>query len=114
MVVIQVQVGKNIIEDVLINGRASVNIITKNLVTKLGLPKPRPSPYHLKMVDQNITRPLGIIRNLKIHIHGIPYRTTFIVLKNSVVDSNYSMLLGLLHMIEVTMSLLFKVIGSRN
>jgi hypothetical protein len=28
MVVIQVQVGKNIVEDVLINERASVNIIT--------------------------------------------------------------------------------------
>jgi hypothetical protein len=38
MVVIQVQVGKNTIEDVLLDGRASVNIITKNLITKLGFP----------------------------------------------------------------------------
>jgi hypothetical protein len=29
MVVIQVQVGKNIVEDVLLDGRASVNIIQK-------------------------------------------------------------------------------------
>ncbi len=36
MVIIQIQVGENIVEDVLINGRASVNIITKNLITKLG------------------------------------------------------------------------------
>jgi len=50
--IIQVQVGKNIIEDVLIDGsRASVNIIIKNLKTKLGLPKPRSAPYHFKMVD---------------------------------------------------------------
>jgi hypothetical protein len=41
-----------------------------------------------------MTKPLGIIRNLKIHIHGIPYVTTFIVLQNNVVDSSYSMLLG--------------------
>jgi hypothetical protein len=41
-----------------------------------------------------MTRPLGIIRNLKIHIHDIPYTATFIVLKNSVVDSSYYMLLG--------------------
>ncbi len=47
MAVIQIQVGKNIVEDVLINGRASVNIIIKNLITKLGLPKPRQAPYHL-------------------------------------------------------------------
>jgi hypothetical protein len=51
MVVIQVQVGKNIIEDVLLDGGASVNIIIKNIITKLGLPKPRPTPYHLKMAD---------------------------------------------------------------
>jgi hypothetical protein len=41
-----------------------------------------------------MTKPLGIIKNLRIHIHGIPYVTTFIVLKNSVVGSNYFMLLG--------------------
>jgi hypothetical protein len=51
MVVIQVQVGKNIVEDVLIDGGASVNIITENLITKLGLPKPRLAPYHCRMVD---------------------------------------------------------------
>jgi hypothetical protein len=78
----------------LINGRASVNIIIENFRTKLGLPKLKPTPYHLRMANQNMTKVLGIIRNLKIHIHGIPYIGTFNVLKNSVVDSNYSMLLG--------------------
>jgi hypothetical protein len=29
MAIIQVQVGKNVVEDVIINGRPSVNIITK-------------------------------------------------------------------------------------
>jgi hypothetical protein len=94
MVVIQVQVGKNIVEDVLLDEKASVNIITKNLKTKLNLPKPRPVPYHFKMVDHSMIRPLGIIRNLNIHIHGIPYVATFTVLQNNVVNFNYSMLLG--------------------
>ncbi len=85
--------GKNIVEDVLIDGGASVNIIIENLKTKLGLPKPRSTPYHRKMADHNMTKPLKIIKNLKIHIHGIPYIATFIVLKNNVVDSNYIMLL---------------------
>jgi hypothetical protein len=61
--IIQVQVGKNIIEDVLLDGGTSVNIITKNLRKKLGLPKPRPTPYHLKMLDQSMTGPLRIIKN---------------------------------------------------
>jgi hypothetical protein len=51
MAVTQVQVGKNTVEDVLLDGGVSVNIITKNLRTKLGLPKPRLTPYHLRMVD---------------------------------------------------------------
>jgi hypothetical protein len=57
MIVIQVQVGKNIVEDVLLNGRTSVNIIIENLRTKLGLPKLRRAPYHLRMANQNMTKP---------------------------------------------------------
>jgi len=94
MVIFQVQVGKNIVEDVLLDGRISVNIIIENLKTKLSLPKPILVTYHFKMVDQSMTKPLVIIRNLKIHIHGIPYVTTFIILQNNMVDFNYSMLLG--------------------
>ncbi len=45
MVVIQIQFKKNIVEVVLIDGRASVNLITKNLITKLGLPKPKLTTY---------------------------------------------------------------------
>jgi hypothetical protein len=45
------------------------------------------------MADHSMIRPLRIIRNSKIHIDGIPYIATFIVLKNSVVDYSYSMLL---------------------
>ncbi len=46
------------------------------------------------MACQSMIKPVGIIKNLRIHIHGIPYVATFNVLKNSVMDSNYSMLLG--------------------
>ncbi len=46
------------------------------------------------MAYQSMTKPLGIIKKLKIHIHGIQYVTTFAILQNSVVDSNYSILLG--------------------
>jgi hypothetical protein len=82
------------VEDVLIDGGASVNITIENFIKNLNLPKPIPIPYHLRMTNQSMTRPFGIIINLRTHIHGIPYVVTFIVLKNSVVDSNYYMLLG--------------------
>ncbi len=62
MATIQVQVGKIIVEDDMLDGGTKVNIITKNLKKKLGLHKPRVAPYHLRMADQNMTRPLGIIK----------------------------------------------------
>ncbi len=51
MAVIHVQVGKNIVEDVLTNGGASVNITIKNFITNIGLRKPKLAPYCVKMVD---------------------------------------------------------------
>jgi hypothetical protein len=93
MVVIQVQVGKNFIYDVLIDGGSRVNII-EDLKIQSGLSKPNPTFCNLLMADQTIAKPLGLIRDLKIFDHGIPYMVTFIVINNNVLNSNYSMLLG--------------------
>ncbi len=37
---------------------------------------------------------MGLIKDLKIYVHDIPCKTTFIVFQNNVVDFSYSMLLG--------------------
>jgi hypothetical protein len=79
MVVIQVQMGKNII-DVLLDGGLRMNIIIEQLKTRLGLLKPKPTPYNLRMVNQNTTKPIGLIKDLKMYVHGIPYIATFIIL----------------------------------
>jgi len=79
---------------VLLDGGFGINIITKQLRLRLGLPKPKLTPYNLRMVNQTTTKPMGLIRNLKIYVHGIPYINTFTILHNSVVNSSYSMLLG--------------------
>ncbi len=70
---IQVQVGKNFIDDVLINGRSRINIITIDLKVQLGLSELNPTLYNMRMVDQIIAKPFGIVRDLKIFVHGIPY-----------------------------------------
>jgi hypothetical protein len=46
------------------------------------------------MVDQSLMKLVGIIGDLKIHIHGIPYIATFIIMQNNVLDGSYSMLLS--------------------
>jgi hypothetical protein len=55
----------------------------------LGLPKPKLAPYNLRMAYKRTTKPMALIKDLKIYVHDILY-----ILQNNVVDSNYSMLLG--------------------
>ncbi len=72
MVIIQIQIAKNTIDNVLLDGGSSVNIILKQLKTKLGLLKPKLAQYNLKMVDQITTKPMGFIRDLWMYVHNIP------------------------------------------
>jgi len=51
MAIIHVQLGKTFIEDVLLDGGFRVNIITKKLRVYLGLSKPKPTPYNLRMLE---------------------------------------------------------------
>ncbi len=80
MAVIQVQIGKKTIEHVLLDGGFRINIITEQLRLRLGLPKPKLAPYNLRMVDQTTTKPMGLIKDLKIYVHGILCITTFTLL----------------------------------
>jgi hypothetical protein len=81
MAIIQVQIGKNTIKDVLLDGGFGVNIIMEQLRLRLGLPKPKPTPYNLRMANQITTKPMGFIKGLKIYVHGIPYIITLLYFK---------------------------------
>jgi hypothetical protein len=56
MAIIQIQIGNNTIEDVLLDGGFGVNIITEHLRLRLGLLKPKSTPYchnpNLKLVTR--------------------------------------------------------------
>jgi hypothetical protein len=45
------------------------------------------------MANQIVTKPKGLIKDLKIFVHGI-CMITFIVIQSNVLDSNYYMLLS--------------------
>jgi hypothetical protein len=45
------------------------------------------------MVDQARVQPVGLIRKVRIHIHGIPYFINLTVIRNKVNEA-YNMLLG--------------------
>ena len=94
MPVISISIGKNIVDDVLLDGGLGVNVITEEERRKLRLPKPSPAPFNLKMANGTIAKPTGLLRDVKIHIHGIPYIVTLTVIDCQTIKSDYSMLLG--------------------
>ena len=94
MPVISICIGKNVVDDVLLDGGSGVNVITEEEHCKLGLPKPSPAPFNLKMANKTIAKPTGLLRDVKIHIHGIPYIVTLTVIDCQTIKSDYSMLLG--------------------
>jgi len=93
MVVILVYVGKNLVGDVLLDGGLAINIITNSLKKRLGLQIPSPVPFNLKMVNQSLTKPVGLIRDVKFQVHGIPYIATFTVMGQNDGDGSYIMML---------------------
>jgi len=46
------------------------------------------------MVNVTTTKLVYLIKNLKVHIQGIPYMITFVVIKNSALNVSYFMLLS--------------------
>jgi hypothetical protein len=92
--VIAIQVGKETLENVLLDRGSGVNLITEEERIRLGMQTPLPAPYRLRMADQAVVQPVGLIQNVRIHIHGIPYFITLIVIQNKEVNEAYSMLLG--------------------
>jgi hypothetical protein len=52
---------------VFLDGGLSVNIITKQLRIRLGLPKPKLAPYNLRMANQTTTKPIGLIKDLRMY-----------------------------------------------
>jgi hypothetical protein len=61
MVIIDVQIYKHIVENVLLNRRSGMNIIIEKLKAYLGLLKRQLAPYNLWMIDQMIIKLLQLI-----------------------------------------------------
>ncbi len=60
MPIVQVQIGKFEVRDVLLDGRSGVNIISKSLRKKLGLRKPQLTSFVICMADQRKVEPMGL------------------------------------------------------
>jgi hypothetical protein len=77
-----------------LDGRCSVNIISKSLRKKIGLRKLQLAMFVVRMADQRKAQPLGLIRNLKINLGSYVYKTSVTTLNMENGLEAYSMLLG--------------------
>jgi len=55
---------------------------------------PKPTLHKLRMLYQTTIKQVGLVKDLKIHIHGIPYILNFIIIDNNVIDVSFYMLLA--------------------
>jgi hypothetical protein len=56
MAIIQIWIGKNFIEDVILDGGYTVNIILVELRKPLGLSNPKLAPYNPRMAYQTMAK----------------------------------------------------------
>jgi hypothetical protein len=64
------------------------------LKKKLGLRKPKLTPFVVRMVDQRKVQPIGLIRSLKIDLVGCEYKISITMLNMGNETEIYSMFLG--------------------
>ena len=94
MLVVQITIGKALVDNVLLDGGSGVNLMSNNLRKQLGLPQPKPSHYFFKMANQTRVQPVGLFNHFKISIHNIPYTIAVTVVEMADQQVDYSMILG--------------------
>ena len=77
-------------EKVTLDGGAGVNVMSERIRKLLDL-KIKMAPFKLRMADQTISEPLGMVDKVPIRVGGVKFETSFLILD---VGEAYDMLLG--------------------
>lgn len=83
-----------VIEQVLIDGGAGVNIVTRATCKKMGWMDWLPTPFLAQMADQRRVHPLGILKGIVLDIGGISFAMSFVVMGMEEANEEYNLLLG--------------------
>ena len=78
------------IDKATLDGGAGVNIMSERVRKLLEL-KCKPAPFRLRMADQTVSDPVGLVENIPIKVAGVKFETSFLVLE---VGDSYDILLG--------------------
>ena len=83
-----------VIPQVLIDGGARVNIVTRATCEKMGWLDWLPAQFLVRMADQRRVRPLGILQGIVLDIGGISFVMSFVVMGMEEANEEYNLLLG--------------------
>lgn len=85
-----------VIEHVLIDEGAGINIITRDTCEIMGRMDWLPVPFLVRMVDQRRVHPLGILKGIVLDIGGISFAMSFVIIGMEEANEEYNLLLGTL------------------
>ena len=77
----------------MLGGGSKVNVVTEDTALSLGL-NWEPIAFNVRMDDNTIVVPKGIIKKVKIQIDGLDFLLCLVVLTMKFIDGSYQMLLG--------------------
>ena len=78
---VDLQINELLIPKVVLDFGSQENILTKNILEKLGRPQLVKSKYYLKLDDRGLIEPLGLCKNIETTIMGITVKIDFKVIE---------------------------------
>ena len=91
---IYVKIKMQEVQGVILDGGSGVNVISETLTMKLGLTW-EPITFNIRMADNRIVIPKGIVRNVKIQAGNMEFLVNLVVMKMQVtIQESYQLLLG--------------------
>ena len=91
---VEVEINDYFIPKLLIDGGSSVNIMTYDTMQKLGLTHLEPIPFVIRLVDQSLIKPVGILQGVKTMMSGLTFSIDYVVLHTLATANAYPLLLG--------------------
>lgn len=75
------RLGKFELTNVLVDGGSGVNIMSNHLRQHLGLPQSKAAQLILRMANDVLVTPMGILTTVAITTHGVSTPATFVIIE---------------------------------
>lgn len=82
------------VREVVVDGGVGVNIMSEQTCRSLGITDVKEAPFRVRMVDQCIVQPLGLVENIPVKAGGMKFSVSFLILDVVILTTCYLADLG--------------------